>query len=170
MVIATEEDYKVAEELVEEVMYDNGLKKSEKAVLTSATEVTREEGFVREIEYDKVAETAEELFKVLRVFAKSYVKADGDKGEDKALIKMFTVYGRVSLYLNYFEDGMNECDEAMKALGYRSFVVVRNAEEGLNAEEYIKAMMKENGLVRYPVDSYIAEESTDKGFSYTLKY
>ena len=100
----------------------------------------------------------------------AFALADGAKGEDKPLIKMFNAFGRVTLYLNYIADGMNECDEALKAMGYKSFVVVKDAEDCAKAEEYIRAMMKENGLIRYPTDAYIAEDGNDKGFTYTLKY
>ena len=168
--IAVEDDCAVAKELIEEVMLENGMRKTDQAVLTAATEGTREEGFKHGVTAERLAETAEELFKVLRAYAKSFVLADKVEGEDKPLLKMFTLHGKVYLYLNYFADGMMECDGELKEKGFRSFVVVRNVEECKEAENVIRAMMKENGLVRYPTEVTIAEDGSDKGFTYTLKH
>ncbi len=168
-IIASEEDYAEAEELIEETMYENGFKKTRKAVVTESTAETREQGFEYGFTYERKAETAEEFLKLIRVHAKSFVMAEEGEFEEKALMKTFVGHGRVYIYLNYEGEGMDACDDAMKAEGYKSFVVVRNAEECAVAIGYITKMMRANGLVRFPVDSNIAEEGSDKGFTYTLK-
>ncbi|MBO4262980.1 MAG: InlB B-repeat-containing protein [Clostridia bacterium] len=165
----SEEGYDEAEELVEETMYSNSLKKTKKAVITEATEKTREEGFEYGISSERKATTAEEFFKLLRVYAKSFVMAEEGEFEEKPLIKMLTARGKVFLYLNYESAGLNACDEEVKAQGFKSFAVVRDAEECKAVMKDIAAMMKGYGLVRYPVDMKIADESDDKVFTYTLK-
>ena len=48
-------------------------------------------------------------------------------------------------------------------------MVVKTAEDCKKAIAAISLMMRENGLVRYPSANSITEESSDKGFTYTLK-
>ena len=150
-------------------MLVNGLKKTCKAVVTEATAKTREEGFEHGLSKDKIADTPEEFYKLLRVFAKSFVLADDGEVEEKVLIKMFLDRARVYLYVNYTADGLNECDAEMAALGLKSFMTVKTVDECKEAIRVITAMMKENGLIRFPSEVSIAGEDCVKGFTYTLK-
>ena len=168
-VLASDDDIDEAEELIGETMFVNGLKKTKKAVLTVATAETREKGFEYGVSKDKIADTPEEFYKLLRVYAQSFVLADDDAVEDKALIKMFLTRGRVFMYLNYSAEGLNACDDVMVAQGYKSMMTIKDADECRVAVKHIAAMMKENGLVRFPSEIKIAGDDCVKGFTYTLK-
>ena len=149
-------------------MLVNGLKRTKKAVITAATDETREKGFEYGVSKDKVADTPEEFYKLMRVFAKSFVLADDDAVEDKTLMKMFLTRGRVYLYLNHSAEGLKACDEEMANAGFKSFMTVKSIEDCKEAIALISAMMKANGLVRFPSEIKIAEEDCSKGFTYTL--
>ena len=84
-------------------------------------------------------------------------------------MKAFIANGKVYMYLNVTGDGFNAADDAIKAEGLGSFMVVKTAEDCKKAIAAISLMMRENGLVRYPSANSITEESSDKGFTYTLK-
>ena len=167
-VLSSDDDIDEAEELVEETMLVNGLKKARKAVLTASTPETRANGFEHGLSKDKLADTPEEFYKLLRVYAKSFVLADDSDVEDKLLIKMFLRRGRVYLYLNHSAEGLKDCDAEMSALGLKTFMTVKSADDCKDAIKLISAMMKENGLIRYPSEMKIAEEDCSKGFTYTL--
>jgi len=169
VVVGDESEYDTAKELVEEAMLAKGLRRVEKAVLTSATDDTMENGFEYKITYDRKAENAQELLKILRVYTKSFVLADDKAAEEKPLVKAFVVGDKLYAYLNYSAEGMNACDEELAAKGYKSFMVARNTEECKALIAAIGAMMKENGLIRYPLETNIAEEKDSRGFTYTLK-
>ena len=165
-VLASDDDIDEAEELIEETMFVNGLKKTKEAVITVATEETRTQGFEYGLSKDKVADTPEEFYKLLRVFAKSFVLADDGDVEEKTLIKMFLSRGRVYLYLNHDAEGLKACDSEM--VGFKAFMTVKSVEDCKEAMALISAMMKANGLVRFPMEVKIAEEDCAKGFTYTL--
>ncbi len=167
-VLSSDGDIDEAEELIEETMLVNGLKKASRAVVTSATAETRANGFEHGISKDKVADTPEEFYKLLRVYAKSFVLADDGEVEEKALVKMFLRRGRVYLYLNHEAEGLNACDSEMSALGFKTFMTVKSVDDCKEAVRVISAMMKANGLVRFPSEVKIADEDSTKGFTYTL--
>ena len=156
-------------ELIEETMFVNGLEKTEKATLVESTEETRANGFEYSIEKEKVADTVEEFYKLIRVYAQSFVMADDEDVCEKALLKMFLARGKVYAYINYTAEGLNACDEAMANEGYKSFLTVKDADDCRKALGYIGAMMKENGLVRYPSKVELAGADCKDGFTYTLK-
>ena len=168
-VLASDDDIDEAEELIGETMFVNGLVKTKKAVITAATAETRANGFEHGVSKDRVADTPEEFYKLLRVYAQSFVYADDDAVEDKALIKMFLARGRVFMYVNYSAEGLNACDEVMVAQGYKSMMTIKDADECKVAIKHIAAMMKENGLVRFPSEIKISGDESIKGFTYTLK-
>ena len=167
-VLTSDEDVDEAYELVEETMFVNGLKKTRKAVVTKATDETRANGFEYGISKDKVADTAEEFYKLLRVYTQSFVLADDGEVEEKALVKMFLARGKVYMFLNYTAEGLNACDEEMANEGYKTFMTVNNADDCRNAIKAISAMMKENGLIRYPSAVSVAGDDCKKGFTYRL--
>ena len=167
-VLSSDDDIDEANELIEETMFVNGLKKTHKAVLTAATAQTREQGFEHGLSKDKVADTPEEFYKLLRVYAKSFVLADDGDVAEKPLIKMFLRRGRVYLYLNHEAEGLKVCDADMAALGFKAFMTVKSVDDCKQAVALITAMMKANGLVRFPVETKIADEDCAKGFTYTL--
>ena len=168
-ILASDDDIDEAEELIGETMFVNGLKKTQKAVITAATAETREKGFEYGVSKDRIADTPEEFYKLLRVYAQSFVLADDDAVEDKALIKMFLTRGRVFMYINHSAEGLNACDDVMVAQGYKSMMTIKDANECRVAVKHIAAMMKENGLIRFPSEIKIAGDDCVKGFTYTLK-
>ena len=85
------------------------------------------------------------------------------------LIKMFKGGDKVYIYLNYAAENLNAASEEMQAEGYKSIMVVKTADECKEAIKAITAMMRENGLVRFPTASTLAEDNSDKGFTYTLR-
>ncbi|MBR2384980.1 MAG: InlB B-repeat-containing protein [Clostridia bacterium] len=167
-VLSSEDDVDEAEELIAETMLVNGLKKVQRAVITSATEETRQEGFEHGVSKERLADTPEEFYKLLRVHAKSYVYADDAEVEEKLLMKMFLRRNRVYLYLNYSAEGLKACDAEMASAGLKTFMTVKNVEDCKEAVKLISQMMKENGLIRYPSEAKIAEEDCVKGFTYVL--
>jgi len=167
-VLTSEDDVDEAYELVEETMFVNGLRKTKKAVITKATDETRANGFEYGVSSDRVADTPEEFYKLLRVYAQSFVLADDGEVENKALVKMFLARGKVYMYLNYTAEGLNACDEEMANDGYKTFMTVKNADDCRNAIKAISAMMKENGLIRYPSQVSVADDDCKRGFTYTL--
>ena len=167
-VVASEDDVDEAEELIAETMLVNGLKKAQKAVVTASEEATRKEGFEYGLSKDRLADTPEEFYKLLRVHAKSFVYADDDAVEEKLLMKMFLARNKVYLYLNYGADGLKASDEEMSKLGLKTFMTVKSIDDCKEAVKLISSMMKENGLIRYPSEIKVAEDSCDKGFTYVL--
>ena len=167
-VLTSDDDIDEAEELIAETMLVNGLKQVQKAVLTEATEETRREGFEHGLSKDRLADTPEEFYKLLRVHAKSFVYADDDMVEEKLLMKMFLRRNRVYLYLNHGGEGLKECDAEMASLGLKTFMTVKTIDDCKEAVALISQMMKENGLIRYPSEMKIAEEDCSKGFTYVL--
>ena len=170
-IVNNEETFDAALDLIEDVMFTNGMKKIRKAVVTDATEETRKEGFVYEIKAERVADSVDDYYKLIRVYAKSFVLADQPEGEiaEKNLIRMFIARGKLFVYLAVENDAMMQADESLAAEGLKSLLIVNNAEECRSAIEAIGEMMKENGLVRYPTDHSVNEEGTEKGFNYVLK-
>ena len=156
-------------ELIEETMFINGLEKTEKAVITESTEETRTNGFEYGVSKDKVADTVEEFYKLLRVYTQSFVLADDGDAIDKALVKMFMARGKIYAYVNYSAEGLNACDPVMVEAGYKSFMTIKNSDDCRKALEVIGAMMKENGLVRFPSKVEMAGADCKDGFTYTLK-
>lgn len=156
-------------ELIGETMFVNGLEKTRKAVLTASTEETRVNGFEYGVTKDKVADTVEEFYKLLRVYTQSFVLADDGEVEEKALVKMFVARGKIYAYINYMADGLNACDDAMANAGYKSFMTIKDSDGCRKAIAVIGAMMKENGLVRFPSKVEIAGADCTEGFTYTLK-
>ncbi|MBQ7373792.1 MAG: InlB B-repeat-containing protein [Clostridia bacterium] len=156
-------------ELIGETMFVNGLEKTRKAVETASTEETRLNGFEYGVTKEKVADTVEEFYKLLRVYTQSFVLADDGDVEEKALVKMFLARGKVYAYLNYTAEGLNACDDEMAKEGYKSFMTVKNADDCRKALALIGAMMKENGLVRFPSKVEIAGSDCKQGFTYSLK-
>ena len=165
-VLASDDDIDEAEELIEETMLENGLKKTKKAVITEATAETRAQGFEHGVSKDRVADTPEEFYKLLRVYAKSFVLADDSDVEEKVLLKMFLARGRVFMYLA--ADGANACDDELASQGFKSIMTVKTVDDCKAAIKAISAMMKENGLIRYPSEVKIADDDSLKGFTYTL--
>ncbi len=168
MLVENEEDLAEAKELIEEVLYGKGYMKAEKAEVTESSEEEKSEGFEFDVAKGRLAATAEEFLKLIRVNAKSYVQTDGETTE-KLLMKAFVAGGKVYMYLNVTGEGFNAADDALKAEGLGSFMVVKTADDCKKALAAISLMMRENGLVRYPSATSISEESDDKGFTYTLK-
>lgn len=168
MLVEKDEDLADAKELIEEVLYGKGYMKAEKAEVAESTEAEKSEGYELDLAKGKLATTSEEFLKLIRVNAKSYVLTDGE-ATDKLLMKAFIANGKVYMYLNVTGDGFNAADDAIKAEGLGSFMVVKTAEDCKKAIAAISLMMRENGLVRYPSANGITEESSDKGFTYTLK-
>ena len=168
MLVEKDEDLAGAKELIEEVLYGKGYMKAEKVEATESTEAEKSEGYELDIAKGRLAATPEEFLKLIRVNAKSYVLIDGE-ATDKLLMKAFIANGKVYMYLNVTGDGFNAADDAIKAEGLGSFMVVKTAEDCKKALAAITLMMRENGLVRYPSANSISEESSDKGFTYTLK-
>ncbi len=162
--VRSEDELSDAFELIEEVMAENGYIKGEAKEPDDNTDE-----FEFKVHNDRLAETADELLKVLRVKVGSYALCEGEFKEDKSLAKMFIAQGKLSIYLNYIADGLFECDEALKAEGYKSFTIVHNAEEAKAVLAHIKAMMAENGLNVSLTVKNISEEESDKGFNFTLK-
>ena len=99
---------------------------------------------------------------------KSFVYADDDAVEEKLLMKMFLARNKVYLYLNYGADGLKASDEEMSKLGLKTFMTVKSIDDCKEAVKLISSMMKENGLIRYPSEIKVAEDSCDKGFTYVL--
>lgn len=167
IVLASDEDIAEAEELIAEAMLENGLAQAQKPELEDSTEEARAEGFNFCLT-KKVAETPEEFYKLLRVHASSFVYADDEEVEEKLLMKMFLSNNKVYMYLNYGAEGLNESDAEMSAIGLKTFLTVKSLDDCKEAVKLISAMMKENGLVRYPSEKKIAADDCTKGFTYVL--
>ena len=133
--------------------------------------ITSEElaGYTFVIENEKVAETTEEFYSVLRAYAGSFADVEGYEGEDKPLVKMFKDGSDVLVYLNSSAAGLKAAEPFMAEQGYSSLVVVKNAEDCRFAENCIEATMKDNGLIRYPLMTGFVEGGDDDGFAYILK-
>lgn len=168
MVVNSNDEIENAEDLIEDAAYENGYTKGEKAEATASDEETRANGYVLSAD-KRLAENVDEYYKLLRVYAKSFVLADGEANDDKPLIKMFKGGDKVYIYLNYAAENLNAASEEMQAEGYKSIMVVKTADECKEAIKAITAMMRENGLVRFPTASTLAEDNSDKGFTYTLR-
>lgn len=168
-VVAKDEDIASAKELIEETLYDKGYMKAEKAAVTECTDEERKSGYEFKLAKGKVASTPEEFLKLIRVYAKSFVAADEGVTQEKTLMKAFLANGKIYIYLSGAEEGLNAADEAMKAEGLDSFMVVKTAEDCKKAIGAISHMMRANNLVRYPSATDVKEDSSDKGFTYTLK-
>lgn len=84
-------------------------------------------------------------------------------------MKAFLAGGKIYIYLSGAQEGLNAADEAMKAEGLDSFMVVKTADDCKKAIAAISQTMRANNLVRYPSATNIKEDSSEKGFTYTLK-
>lgn len=168
MVVNSNDEIENAEDLIEDAAYENGYTKGENAEVTESDEETRANGYVLNAD-KRLAENVDEYYKLLRVYAKSFVLADGEAAEDKPLIKMLKGGDKIYIYLNYAAENLNAAGEEMQAEGYKSIMVVKTADECKEAIKAITAMMRENGLVRFPTASTLAEDNSDKGFTYTLR-
>ena len=167
-VLTSDDDMDEAEELIAEAMLESGLKQAEKAEAQESTEEERAQGFAHGVSKDKLADTPEEFYKLLRVHAKSFVYADDEEVEEKLLMKMFLRRNKVYLYLNHGAEGLKECDAEMAVAGLKTFMTIKSADDCKEAMKLISAMMRENGLIRYPSEVKIAEEDCAKGFTYVL--
>lgn len=168
MVVNSNDEIENAKDLIEDAAYENGYAKGEKAEVTESDDETRANGYV--LSSDKrPAENVDEYYKLLRVYAKSFVLADGEIDKDKPLIKMLKSGDKIYIYLNYAADNLNAAGEEMQAEGYKSIMVVKTYKECEEAIKAITAMMRENGLIRFPTASTLAEDNSDKGFTYTLR-
>lgn len=168
MVVNSNDEIENAEDLIEDAAYENGYTKGEKAEVTESDEETRANGYALSAD-KRLAENVDEYYKLLRVYAKSFVLADGEANEDKPLMKMLKGGDKIFIYLNYAAENLNAAGEEMQAEGYKSVMVVKTADECKEAIKAITAMMRENGLVRFPTASTLAEDNSDKGFTYTLR-
>ncbi len=168
MLVEKDEDKALAKELIEEVLYEKGYMKGEKVAATESSAEERAAGFEFNVAKGRVAATAEEFLKLIRVNAKSYVLTEGEVNE-KLLMKAFVANDKVYIYLNVTGDGFNAADETMQAEGLGTFMVVKTADDCKKALAAIALMMRENGLVRYPAGAGVTEEASGKGFAYTLK-
>lgn len=169
MLVENDDDVAEAKELIEEVLYANGFVKSENVPVTECGDAERNNGFELNASKGRKAATPEEFLKLIRVYAKSFVLANGEPQGEKLLMKTFLAGGKVYMYLNSSAEGTNASDDAMKAEGLGSFMVVKTADDCKKALKAISSVMRENGLVRYPSATSIKEDSSDKGFAYTLK-
>ncbi len=160
LIIDSEEE---ALELVEEVMAENGFIKGEPKEADGDVSV-----FEFKVCTERVAETAEELLNVLRVKASSYVLAEGEIKNEIPLVKMFVMQGKLSVYLNFEAEGLHECDDALKAEGFKSFTLVHNADEAKAVAGFIREMMKANGLTIALSQKSVESGEEGKGFNYTL--
>ena len=169
MTVAKDEDIASAKDLIEETLYDKGYMKAEKAAVTECSDAERKGGYELKLAKGKVASSPEEYFKLIRVYAKSFVAADEGAIEEKTLMKAFLASGKIYIYLSGAAEGLNAADDAMKAEGLDSFMVVKTADDCKKALAAIASMMRANNLVRYPSATNVKEDSSDKGFTYTLK-
>ena len=164
-----ENDVDEALELIEEAMSAHGMMKSVPQVVYASEKQDRLSGYTFVIENEKVADTTEEFYSVLRAFAGSFADVEGYEGEDKPLVKMFKDGSDVLVYLNTSAAGLKAAEPFMAEQGYASLVVVKNEKDCQFAENCIEAMMKDNGLIRYPLMTGFVEGSDDDGFAYILK-
>lgn len=162
-------DVDEALELIEEAMSAHGMMKSVPQVVYASTKEDRLAGYTFVIDNEKVAETTEEFYSVLRAYAGSFADVEGYEGEDKPLVKMFKDGSDVLVYLNSSAAGLKAAEPFMVEQGYASLVVVKNAKDCQFAENCIEAMMKDNGLIRYPLMTGFVEGGDDDGFAYILK-
>ncbi len=168
-IVSKDEDIASAKELIEETLYDKGYMKAEKAAVTECSDAERKGGYEFKLAKGKVASTPEEFFKLIRVYAKSFVAADEGAVTEKTLMKAFLAGGKIYIYLSGAAEGLNAADDAMKAEGLDSFMVVKTADDCKKALGAISHMMRSNNLVRYPSATNVKEDSSEKGFTYTLK-
>lgn len=157
-----------AKDFVEDAMYANGYAKISDAVVVENSNAVRANGY-SVANSSKVADNADEFYKLLRVYAKSFVMVDGAVEQDKPLMKMFASNGKIYVYLNYDKDGLNRCGDAMASEGYKTLVTVSDIAECKEAVALIGEMMSENGLVRVPTLVSVKDDANDKGFTYALK-
>ncbi len=169
LVVAKDEDIASAKELIEETLYDKGYMKAEKAAVTECSDAERKGGYEFKLAKGKIASSPEEFFKLIRVYAKSFVAADEGEIAEKTLMKAFLAGGKIYIYLSGAQEGLNAADEAMKAEGLDSFMVVKTADDCKKAIAAISQTMRANNLVRYPSATNVKEDSSEKGFTYTLK-
>lgn len=169
MIVAKDEDIALAKDLIEETLYGKGYMKAEKAAIAECTDAERKSGYEFTIAKGKVASSPEEFFKLIRVYAKSFVAADDGAIAEKNLMKAFLASGKIYIYLNGAADGLNAADDVMKAEGFDSFMVVKTADDCKKAMAAISHMMRANNLIRFPSATNVKEDSSDKGFTYTLK-
>ena len=167
--LESDDDADEALELIEEAMSAHGMMKSVPQVIYASTREDRLAGYTFVIENEKVAETTEEFYSVLRAYAGSFADVEGYEGEDKPLVKMFKDGSDVLVYLNSSAAGLKAAEPFMAEQGYSSLVVVKNAEDCRFAENCIEATMKDNGLIRYPLMTGFVEGGDDDGFAYILK-
>ena len=168
-VVKTEDDIGEALELIEEAMSANGMMKSVPQVIYASTAEERKTGYDYVIENDKVADDVNEYYSLLRAYTGSFADVEGYDGEDKPLVKMFKDGDDVLVYLNYQADGLDAAEPYMAQQGYASVVKVAGIEDCKKAMAYIEQMMKENGLIRYPLMTGYVESGDDDGFAYVLK-
>lgn len=166
---ASETDVDEAVELIEEAMSANGLMKSVPQVIYASTAKERAEGYEYSVEYEKVANTVDEYYSMLRAYSGSFADVEGYEGEDKPLVKMFKDGKNVLVYLNLSLPGLKKAEPFMEEQGYTSLVVVSTLSDCKRAMSYIEAMMRENGLIRYPAMTGFVEGGDDDGYAYVLK-
>lgn len=168
-VVNSEEDIDEALELIEEAMSANGMMKSVPQIIYASSMQERIEGYDYVIRNEKVADNIDEYYALLRAYTGSFADVEGYEGEDKPLVKMFKDEGKVLVYLNYSVAGLKASEPYMAEQGYSSVVSVATLNDCKRVMAYIEQMMKENGLIRYPLLTGFVESGDDDGFAYVLK-
>lgn len=167
--VKAEEDIDEALELIEEAMSANGMMKSVPQVVYASTATERAQGYEFDIHNEKVADDVNEYYALLRAYTGSFADVEGYDGEDKPLVKMFKDGNNVLVYMNYMAVGLKASEPYMAEQGYTSVVTVSDISDCKRAMAYIEQMMKENGLIRYPLMTGFVESGDDDGFAYVLR-
>lgn len=167
--VGSQEDIDEALELIEEAMSANGMMKSVPQVVYASTAAERAQGYEYVIHNEKVAESVDEYYALLRAYTGSFADVEGYEGEDKPLVKMFKDGDKVLVYMNYLAAGLKASEPYMAEQGYTSVVTVSDISDCKRAMAYIEQMMKENGLIRYPLMTGFVESGDDDGFAYVLR-
>lgn len=167
--VGSQEDIDEALELIEEAMSANGMMKSVPQVVYASTAAERAQGYEYVIHNEKVAEGVDEYYALLRAYTGSFADVEGYEGEDKPLVKMFKDGDKVLVYMNYLAAGLKASEPYMAEQGYTSVVTVSDISDCKRAMAYIEQMMKENGLIRYPLMTGFVESGDDDGFAYVLR-
>lgn len=170
-IIDSDEKYDEADELIEEAMMFNGMTQAETAAKESSDETERKDGYVFSAEC-RACQNAQELYKILRVYCKSFVRIGGEKSEEgeRNVLKLFVMGGKVYICFADKIEGTVEAEAELAAMGYNGMIVVTDAESALKAEEVIGKALKDMGLVRYSgsVSLDADEVNEEKGFTYSV--
>ena len=167
--VGSQEDIDEALELIEEAMSANGMMKSVPQVVYASTAAERAQGYEYVIHNEKVADDVNEYYALIRAYTGSFADVEGYEGEDKPLVKMFKDGNNVLVYMNYSAAGLKASEPYMAEQGYTSVVTVSDISDCKRVMAYIEQMMKENGLIRYPLMTGFVESGDDDGFAYVLR-